>query len=318
LGVKSAMLTLLPPLLLGQSSYWSVGSASPSGACYVTSMGQCVTTGAGYANNERCTMYAQSSFWLDVQSFETESSTYDYIYIQGQRYGGSTGPSGIYMTSGTSMTWSTDGSVTRSGFRICASLVATPVSSSYSYPPPPSPRPPPGCCSYEDEEGGFPIFMLGPLIMFFAFASVVAQAKKRARQNQQTTGQVLRSYTRGRWGHQQPPAAAAAWPAPMPHPQQQMAVPMATAVAVPVQPMAMPVAPMPDASVSVADQLAQLSIMQQNGLLSVEQFEAAKQQLLGTGPGAVGGPPVAVAQAYDPRMMPQDGRVPVAAAYVVA
>ncbi len=110
--------------------------------------------------------------------------------------------------------------------------------------------------------------LMFPLVLFFVFFAI---ARQRARRSNQTTLAVMRQMSRRRFVQQ---------------PQQQVppaAPPVPMATAVPVGP-AMAAAPVGAAStvgiVSVADQLHQLSVMYENGLLTDEQFQAAKAQAL--------------------------------------
>jgi hypothetical protein len=141
------------------SSGGSGGSSGPlfsvsagSSHCAVISDGTCVTDGGNnYGNSERCTITADaaltlsvSTLWahtapalataslctrsdcrvcarlcvLQVSTFNTESCC-DRITVGGTSYSGSSGPSGVSMSAGQTMSWYTDGSVTSSGFTIC-------------------------------------------------------------------------------------------------------------------------------------------------------------------------------------------------------
>jgi len=70
---------------------------------------------SSYGNNEACTITV-FNVPLATEAFDTESR-YDYLRAGGVGYSGSSGPpSGVY--DGT-ITWSSDYSVTRSGWRLC-------------------------------------------------------------------------------------------------------------------------------------------------------------------------------------------------------
>lgn len=81
-----------------------------------------------YAINEdySYTFYAPSGMRVKISfsSFSTESVTYDYMTINGTRYGGTNSPGTKYST-GNSMTiqWHSDGSITSSGWRAVVSAV---------------------------------------------------------------------------------------------------------------------------------------------------------------------------------------------------
>ena len=68
---------------------------------------------------------------LSTSEFNTESCC-DSITVGGTRYAGTSGPSGVVMSAGDTMTWNSDGSVTQTGFTICgtASNFSTSASSS--------------------------------------------------------------------------------------------------------------------------------------------------------------------------------------------
>ena len=88
--------------------------------CEVDSNG-CVTDGAGdYGSNERCTVEVLFSGLLSsVGAFDTESIVYDYLNINGQWYGGYTGPIEVSVSAGSTFTWSSDGNRERAGWTLC-------------------------------------------------------------------------------------------------------------------------------------------------------------------------------------------------------
>ena len=113
--------------------------------------GRCVRSsgygGAGYSDNEACTIINPPTVPISVTSFEVEwypflsGCIYDYLTVNGVRYCG-TSPEGV-VPDGTPIEWVTDASVTLAGWEICFPL---PPSSSLpppSPPSPPSPSPPP-------------------------------------------------------------------------------------------------------------------------------------------------------------------------------
>lgn len=84
-----------------------------------------------YSDNEVCTINGVPRYPIVVNAFEVESQVtcvYDALIVEGVKYCGTTGPAGVVATSGT-ISWSSDGSVTRAGWEIC-------------FPPPPPPSPP--------------------------------------------------------------------------------------------------------------------------------------------------------------------------------
>ena len=119
---------------------------SGSDYCTLTNGRTCVTDGsAQYGNGERCTIRSEGNGTLLVSDFSTESCC-DRIEVGGNRYAGSgraNGPEGVSMSAGQTMTWYTDGSVTRQGFTICIGAgLPPPPPSPAPPPPPPSPSPP--------------------------------------------------------------------------------------------------------------------------------------------------------------------------------
>ena len=96
--------------------------------CSVNFDGTCVTDGSGnYGNSERCTITANTAVTLSTTEFSTESCC-DRITVGGLSYKGSSGPSGVSMSAGETMTWYTDGSVTNTGFTICGTSTSTSTS----------------------------------------------------------------------------------------------------------------------------------------------------------------------------------------------
>ena len=111
-----------------------------SGPCVVS--GQCVHSAhypRPYDDNERCTLRPVRGQPLRVEAFATEESE-DYLVINGVRYSGRMANDWVGHAPPQSIipdrdiTWSSDGSVSRSGWRICQGPPP---------PPPPSPGAPP-------------------------------------------------------------------------------------------------------------------------------------------------------------------------------
>merc|ERR1719454_718764 len=84
-----------------------------------TMSGACVSSSnypGNYGNNQACSVQLWGDIPLRTEAFNTESG-YDYLTVGGTPYSGSSGPpSGSYTGA---MTWSSDYSVVRSGWRIC-------------------------------------------------------------------------------------------------------------------------------------------------------------------------------------------------------
>jgi len=97
--------------------YFNVTSDSPDGACNVEN--GCITDGSGqYGDNEVCTYTVVRAVTLDVTEFETEEF-FDFILIDNVEYSGSNSPSGITLEAGAVIEWSSDFSVSFSGYTIC-------------------------------------------------------------------------------------------------------------------------------------------------------------------------------------------------------
>merc|ERR1719323_1530483 len=83
-----------------------------------TKVGNCIQSSnhpSNYGNNEACTINANNVAFT-VDAFDTESR-YDFLTVGGVPYSGSSGPaSGSYPGD---ITWSSDYSVTRSGWKLC-------------------------------------------------------------------------------------------------------------------------------------------------------------------------------------------------------
>jgi hypothetical protein len=110
-----------------------------SGACTVTSTATCfrspnypahydivIDTDYDYMGyndididiNQACTITAHEAVMLSVTAFSTESG-YDRLTVNGVQYSGTSGPNGVQVAAGSTITFTSDGSVTSSGFEIC-------------------------------------------------------------------------------------------------------------------------------------------------------------------------------------------------------
>ena len=56
---------------------------------------------------------------LTAEAFSTEA-TYDTLTVNGFSFSGTSGPTDYFVTAGANITWSTDGSITNTGFEVCA------------------------------------------------------------------------------------------------------------------------------------------------------------------------------------------------------
>ena len=89
----------------------------------------CVSDGDGsYSNSEACTIRLLQPGFLYTTAFETESCC-DYLTVDGIRYDGT---SNVQVDANSILTWSSDGSVTRSGWTLCLAAALPPP----PYPPP--------------------------------------------------------------------------------------------------------------------------------------------------------------------------------------
>ena len=103
-------------------------SVSTGDPCTIDSAG-CVLSKnypSKYGNNERCTITVAERYYngdggewqLSVVGFNTESG-YDKLKVNGKYYDGSQGPNDVTVSAGDVLNWNSDGSATKSGFKIC-------------------------------------------------------------------------------------------------------------------------------------------------------------------------------------------------------
>jgi hypothetical protein len=84
-----------------------------------------------YGNDEACNVTFAQPVALHVHLFSTERGS-DLLFADGARYSGTHGPDGVVASA---LSWHSDDSTRRSGFKICAHPVPAP-------PPPPAPAAP--------------------------------------------------------------------------------------------------------------------------------------------------------------------------------
>ena len=101
-----------------------------TGPCVVE--GHCIESGnvasgqPQYNNDESCTITAHGSGTLSATQFDTEHN-YDFLHVGTHKYSGSQGPSEVAVQPSTPISWASDRSNTRSGWKIClASGTASP------------------------------------------------------------------------------------------------------------------------------------------------------------------------------------------------
>ena len=99
------------------------------GAGFTVGSGSCVANGtcvqtpnypSSYGTNEACSITADAAGTLAVEGFSTESG-FDKLTLGGVEYQGTSGPSGVAVSAGEAMSWSSDHSGESTGWRICYS-----------------------------------------------------------------------------------------------------------------------------------------------------------------------------------------------------
>ena len=94
-----------------------------SGNQHCVAQGNCFHDGVGgYGNNEACEIVTTTAVKLHVVEFHTETN-YDKLTVNGVQYHGkgiSSGPDGVAVAAGQTITWRSDFSVSgHEGFKIC-------------------------------------------------------------------------------------------------------------------------------------------------------------------------------------------------------
>merc|ERR1719478_478084 len=103
-----------PPDLFGVQDWYN-------GMCKIVNNGRCVTDGANnYGNQERCTIRANYAMVATAHHYDIEDD-WDYLSIQGTPYKeAQSPPTNVMLSSGDVITWTSDGSINRGGFMLCA------------------------------------------------------------------------------------------------------------------------------------------------------------------------------------------------------
>ncbi|KAK3264736.1 hypothetical protein CYMTET_26540, partial [Cymbomonas tetramitiformis] len=116
-----------------------------SGPCQTSSEGTCMQSPnypANYNTDDNCEVSVDGEGFLYSLSFHTEAS-YDIFFVGSTPYSGDEGPNGHEVDSSVALRFTSDYSITKSGFEVCITT-DPPVPSSPPPPsPPPSPFPPP-------------------------------------------------------------------------------------------------------------------------------------------------------------------------------
>jgi len=258
-GGCGLMLTLLasttgePPASSGGREgdgqpYWSVAGGV---VCVLSDDGRCVTDGPGdYMNSESCSVIAQRDFLLVSASYDVEND-YDWLAVNGVPYPRPRfwrGPDGITLHTGDVLSWHSDSTINRRGWKVCANHAEwTEVRTSYF-----------GSFT-------FPWYAIPLPILIMAAFFINSTTRKRRRdaieaelRGPQGRGVALASFP----NHQ----CARAQSMPAAVPQIATGVPTVAAVA---------------AEITIADELQKLAQMHLTGQLDDDQYEEAKGRLLG-------------------------------------
>jgi hypothetical protein len=126
-----------------------------SGPCTLANSGTCFRSPnypSNYGNNQNCTITTQEAVTLSVTAFSTEQ-TYDALTVNGVQYSGTTGPGGVQVSAGSTITWATDSSAYYSGFEICSGGTG-------AFPPPNVSQPQRGPSTLSDTAGLTPLDLL--------------------------------------------------------------------------------------------------------------------------------------------------------------
>jgi len=99
---------------------------SVTGSGCSTDEHSCVQTAnypSNYGDNQQCTITVASAGTINVDTFNTETR-YDKLTIAGTVYMGSSGPEGLSVSAGDQLSWSSDTSATRAGWKLCFGTAA--------------------------------------------------------------------------------------------------------------------------------------------------------------------------------------------------
>jgi len=109
----TSTITTTAPAIGGTA--WSMAS----GACSV--VGNCVASPnfpSNYGNSQQCNFNALRSGTILVESFNTETG-YDKVTVKGVSYSGAAGPQGVAVNTTDVITWASDSSITKPGWKLC-------------------------------------------------------------------------------------------------------------------------------------------------------------------------------------------------------
>mmetsp|Transcript_92945 Transcript_92945/g.113841 ORF Transcript_92945/g.113841 Transcript_92945/m.113841 type:complete len:112 (-) Transcript_92945:40-375(-) len=95
-----------------------------TGECKVDAAG-CITspdyspqTAATYPNFKGCTFDVKHKMAMEVEDFNVEFG-YDFLIVNGEKFSGTTTPHGKVPEENSVIEWTSDYSVTMSGFKVC-------------------------------------------------------------------------------------------------------------------------------------------------------------------------------------------------------
>ena len=101
------------------SSMWNITFGEVY--CDIVDRGRCVTDGPGdYGARERCEVEALVPLRLTAEQYDIEER-FDYVTVEGEpgnsyKY---KGPKAKFMSAGEKWVWTSDGSVSRQGYKLC-------------------------------------------------------------------------------------------------------------------------------------------------------------------------------------------------------
>jgi hypothetical protein len=108
------------------------------GACMVARSATCFRSPlyptSNYTNNAACsvTVAAHEQVTLAVTTFDTAPT--DYLVADGGYYSGTTSPEGVQLAPGATISFTSDGSGTSSGFEVCGARAPTAAISAAAHP----------------------------------------------------------------------------------------------------------------------------------------------------------------------------------------
>lgn len=114
---------------------WVVGSCTGAkvnadGTCFESDPFSNTKPYKQYKNNKKCTVMVQDAPGiLQLKHFNLEahgSCAYDWLRVKGKKYCSVIGPANVEVQPGDTIEFSTDGSATRTGFKVCVKPISGP------------------------------------------------------------------------------------------------------------------------------------------------------------------------------------------------